>query len=42
MHPNDEELGLVLFGVGGVVESFGNVGEVLVSEFEADHFGRSW
>lgn len=33
MHPNDQEFGLILIGSRRVVECFGNVGQVLVSEF---------
>ena len=42
VHTDHQKLGLVFLGDGGVVESFGNVRDVLVSEFEADHFGHLW
>ena len=40
MHADDKQLGLVLLGRGRVVEGFRNVVNVLVGEFEVNHFGH--
>ena len=40
MHSNDEQLDLIFIGSGRVIESFGDIGELLVSEFEVNHYDQ--